>query len=329
MRQPRGLAAALCLPLFLGLLGCQHPPPPENVPADDSVNAIGIPLVLIPPGEFLMGGTETATALVSAYPNSGKTPDYFADEYPRHRVRITRAFWLGKFEVTVEQFRRFTAETGYQTEAERDGSGGWGCNLSTGRCTGRQVQYTWHNPGYPVLDAQPVVNVSYNDALAFCQWLSEKEGKRYRLPSEAEWEYANRAGTQTRYANADDPAQLPRFARAIDLSRHPEFGHVQDIVIKPDDPTAFPAPVGRLAPNAFGLHDMHGNVWEWVADWYGATYYAESPVDDPQGPPSGDLRVRRGGGWNSFPIWLRSSFRNWNSPGSRCVNLGFRVARDL
>lgn len=329
MRHLRGLVIAACLLLLLGPLGCGHLATSERARATDVVNTIGMSLIMVPAGEFLMGGTETAEALVAAYPNSGKAPDYFADEYPRHRVRITRGFFLGRFEVTVAQFRRFTTETGYKTEAESDGTGGWGCNSSTGRCEGRRPQYTWRNPGYPLVDTQPVVNVSYNDALAFCRWLSEKEGKRYRLPTEAEWEYANRAGTGTRYANSDDPAQLPHFARAIDLSRHSEFGHVQEIVIKPDDPTAFPAPVGSYAANALGLHDMHGNVWEWVEDWYGATYYAESPVDDPQGPVTGHLKVRRGGAWNSFPIWLRSSFRNWNSPGSRCVNLGFRVARDL
>lgn len=329
MRQIRVLIIVLCLSLFLGSSGCAHLAQPQNGPTNSNLEKMGIPLVAIPPGEFFMGGTETAEALLLAYPNSGKTPDYFADEYPRHRVRITKAFLLGKFEVTVAQFRHFTAETGYKTEAESDGTGGWGCNASTGRCEGRQLQYTWQNPGYPLLDEQPVVNVTYNDALAFCEWLSKKEGKHYRLPTEAEWEYANRAGTQTRYANADDPAQLPSFARAIDLSRHAEFGHVWEIVIQPDDPTAYPLPVGRLAPNSFGLHDMHGNVWEWVADWYGESYYSESPVADPQGPPNGILKVRRGGAWNSFPIWLRSSFRNWNTPSSRCVNLGFRVARDL
>ncbi len=278
MRHSRILTVALCVPLLLGSLGCAPLAHPGNVPANRNVEAIGIPLVMVPPGEFLMGGTETGEALVLAYPNSGKTPDYFADEYPRHQVRITKAFLLGKFEVTVAQFRRFTVETGYKTEAESDGTGGWGCSPSTGRCEGRQLQYTWQTPGYPLLETQPVVNVSYNDALAFCQWLSSKEGKHYRLPTETEWEYANRAGTQTRYANSDDPAQLPAFARAIDLSRHAEFGHVQEIVIQPNDPTAFPVPVGRLAPNAFGLYDMHGNVWEWVADWYGESYNAY-PVD--------------------------------------------------
>ncbi|WP_300319776.1 formylglycine-generating enzyme family protein [Accumulibacter sp.] len=329
MRRRRAFLVALGTPVLLVAIACSNLAPSGSRPANSEAEPAGIALVMVPAGEFVMGGTETAEALVAAYPTSGKGPDYFADEYPAHRVRITRAFLLGKFEVTVAQFRRFAVESGYRTEAESDGTGGWGCNAGTGKCEGRRLHYTWQNPGYPLADTQPVVNVSYNDALAFCRWLSKKEGKPYRLPTEAEWEYANRAGTRMRYANSDDPASLPSFARAIDLSRHARFGHVQQIVVSPGDATAFPAPVGSFAPNAFGLHDMHGNVWEWVADWYGATYYAESPVDDPPGPPSGEMRVRRGGAWNSFPVWLRSSFRNWNTPDSRCVNLGFRVARDL
>ena len=293
------------------------------------VDAIGTELVLIRPGEFLMGGAETAESLVAAFPNAGKTADYFADEYPAHRVRISRAFLLSKFEVTVGQFRLFTEETGYQTEAETDGTGGWGYNVSSRQSEGRRPRYSWRNPGFPQTDRHPVVNVSYNDALAFIRWLSAREGKHYRLPTEAEWEYANRAGSQTRYANSENPGELPRFARAIDLSRHAEFGHVQSIVIDANDPTAFTALVGSYEANAFGLYDMHGNVWEWVADWYGETYYAESPETDPQGPAFGEMRVRRGGAWNSFPIWLRSSCRNWNTPDSRCLNLGFRVAREL
>lgn len=112
MRHSRILTVALYVSLILGSLGCAPLAQPGNAPAIRNVEAIGIPLVMVPPGEFLMGGTQTAEALVLAYPSSGKTPDYFADEYPRHRVRITKAFLLGKFEVTVAQFRRFTVETG-------------------------------------------------------------------------------------------------------------------------------------------------------------------------------------------------------------------------
>ena len=90
----------------------------------------------------------------------------------------------------------------------------------------------------------------------------------------------------------------------------------------------FTAPVGQYHPNAWGLYDMHGNVWEWCSDWYGENYYRKSPHNDPQGPRKGNVKVRRGGGWNSFPLWSRSSFRNWNTPNSRCLNLGFRVVRN-
>jgi formylglycine-generating enzyme len=297
--------------------------------ADSPLNSVGIELIRVEPGEYLMGGIEPAEELVRAFPEMKAKPENFADEYPRHRVRITRPFLLGKFEVTVGQFRRFIDATGYRTEAETDGTGGWGYNAITGRSEGRRPHFSWRNPGYRQTEQYPVVNVTYGDVQAFLRWLSDKEHRHYRLPTEAEWEYANRAGGQTRYAKSGDARQLPTFARAVDLERQPEFDHVQDLVIAADDPTAFPVPVGSYAPNAWGFHDMHGNVWEWVADWYGETYYAESPVDDPSGPKSGEVRVRRGGGWNSFPIYLRSSFRNINTPVSRCLNLGFRVARDL
>jgi formylglycine-generating enzyme required for sulfatase activity len=292
-------------------------------------DSVGIDLIRVEPGEYLMGGSEPAEKVIQAFPGADVEAEDFTDEYPRHRVRITRPFFLGKFEVTVGQFRKFVDETGYKTEAEQDGTGGWGYNPDTAKSEGRRPHFNWRSTGYPQTDQYPVVNVTYNDALAFIGWLSTREGKRYRLPTEAEWEYANRAGSESLYSNSDDPREVPSFARAIDVSRQRAFHHVQDLTIRPNDPSAFPAPVGSYAANALGFHDMHGNVWEWVADWYGAKYYSEPPVDDPQGPASGNVRVRRGGGWNSFPFYLRSSFRNINTPGSRCLNLGFRVAREL
>lgn len=294
-----------------------------------SQNSIGIELIQVKPGEFLMGGQVAVETVVKTFPESKIKAGSLSDEYPQHRVQITKPFLLGKYEVTVGQFRQFAEETGYKTEAETDGTGGWGYNVETKKSEGRRLQFNWRNTGYPQTDRFPVVNVSYNDALAFLAWLSAKEGKHYRLPTEAEWEYVNRAGTKTFYSNGNDPKEIPKFARSTDVSRHPDFAHVQDLEISPDDPTAFPVNVGSYAPNAWGFYDMHGNAWEWVSDWYSDSYYKESPLKDPQGPPEGDVRVRRGGGWNSFPIWLRSSFRNINTPSSRCVNLGFRVAQDL
>ncbi len=173
-----------------------------------------------------------------------------------------------------------------------------------------------------------MLNVTWNDAVAFCQWLTRKEGKTYRLPTEAEWEYACRGGTATRYYNGDDPDSLAKVANVEDSRGRTTFPHVQEIEIAKEGLIKFTAPVGGFPPNPFGLYDVHGNVWEWCSDWYGEDYYAHSPVDDPQGPESGEMRVRRGGAWNSFPLWARASFRNWNTQSSRCVNLGFRAVRE-
>jgi formylglycine-generating enzyme len=294
----------------------------------ETTNSIGMTMVSIPAGEFFMGGQEPPEELVNAFPAYRRPAEFFKDEYPRHRVRITKPFQLGKYEVTVGQFRRFVEDTGFKTEAERDGRGGWGYDAATGKCRGRDTKFTWRAPGFAQTDEHPVLNVTWNDATAFCKWLSAKERRTYRLPTEAEWEYACRAGTERRYSNGDDPAALAEVANVGDDRGRTRFPHVQELDLPKNGPVKFTLTVGKFPPNRFGLCDMHGNVWEWCSDWYGADYYARSPVDDPQGPESGLRRVRRGGAWHSFPLWARAAFRNWNRPDSRCVNLGFRVAAD-
>jgi len=301
----------------------------EPAPTRTETNSIGMELVLLPAGEFSMGGQEPAEELVRAFAAYRRKAEYFQDEYPAHRVRITKPFFMGRTEVTVGQFRRFADDAGYRTEAERDGQGGWGYNAATGMCEGRNVKYSWRDPGFEQTDHHPVLNVTWNDAVAFCQWLSRKEGKTYRLPTEAEWEYACRGGTAARYNVGDDPDELPRSANVLDAKGRTTFPHVQEIEISKEGLPRFTVPVGGFPPNRFGLCDMHGNVWEWCSDWHAVDYYAHSPVDDPRGPETGAVRVRRGGAWNSFPLWARSAFRNWNTPSSRCVNLGFRVVREL
>jgi len=292
-------------------------------------NAAGIAMVEIPAGSFMMGGAESPESVAAFFTEYGRPPEYFADEYPRHRVSITRPFLLGKHEVTVGQFRQFVQATQFKTEAEQNGSGGWGYDAALGRCIGRDLRFTWQDPGFKQTDQHPVLNVSWNDCQAFCHWLTQKDGREHRLPTEAEWEYACRAGTATRYSCGDLPKSLEVVARSLDPKTMDVKLHVQDLPIPAEGDFPFTAPVGSFAANSFGLYDMHGNVWEWVSDRYGERFYEESATNDPRGPAEGHRRVRRGGAWNSFPLWSRASFRNWNTPSSRCVNLGFRVAAEI
>ena len=231
-------------------------------------NSIGMKLVLIPAGEFLMGS-----------PASDK--DARPDEKPQHRVRITRPFYLGATEVTQGQYRAVTG----QSPSHFKGS-----------------------------DDLPVEQVSWNDAIAFCDKLSALEkgqlgGARYRLPTEAEWEYACRGGSTTRYSFGDDAAHMGEFAWYADNSG------------------GKPHSVGQKRPNDFGLYDMHGNVWEWCSDLYDVKYYGYSPSADPPGPLQSTFRVSRGGGWSGIPRFARSAYRLKFTPAYRNYFVGFRVAR--
>ena len=162
----------------------------------------------------------------------------WAAEVPVHKVRVS-PFHLARYEVTVGQFRQFTTDAGYQTQAEADGKGGWGYDPATGICSGRHAKFNWREPGFPQTDDHPVLNVTWNDAVAFCDWLSRKEGYTYRLPTEAEWEYACRAGSVTKYGYGDSASVLGDYAWYGDNSR---------------DRTH---PVGQKQPNRWGLYDMH------------------------------------------------------------------------
>jgi formylglycine-generating enzyme required for sulfatase activity len=273
-----------------------------NLPVEQT-NSIGMTLVLIPPGEFDMGSPES-----EADRSSSET---------LHRVRITKPFYLGMYEVTVGQFRMFLEARGYKTEAERDGKGGYGMG-SDGKWL-QMPKYTWRNAGFMLGEDHPVVNVSWNDAAAFCQWLSGKDGKSYRLPTEAEWEYACRGGTTTPFHFG---AQLN--GREANCTENYPYG------TKDKGPyRRRTADVGSYAANSFGLFDMHGNVWEWCSDWYDSAYYSASPMDDPTGPASGTTRVDRGGAWVSVARLCRSATRSSNSPSSRYGSLGFRVVCEL
>ncbi len=285
--------------------------------------------VTVPAGRFLMGSQVPADRVAQDFAEYGRDADYFRDEYPQHPVEITKPFMMSSTEVTVGQFRSFVEQTGYQTFAEVDGTGGWGYDPVQRKCLGRDTRFSWRNPGYPQSDAHPVVNVTWEDCQAYCRWLSDKQRRVVRLPTEAEWEYANRAGTKTYYSVGNNQDDVLSQARTLEPRPETIRLAVQNLAIDPTDPPPFPVPVASYAPNPFGLYDMHGNVWEWTADWHDEKYYSHSPIQDPQGPRQGIVKVRRGGAWNTFPLWARSSFRNWNTVDTRCVNLGFRVVAEM
>ena len=192
-------------------------------------------------------------------------------ERPQHRVAITKPFYMGTHEVTNKQYEAFRPDH----KNERLAGAG---------------------------DHHPVVNVSWNDAVAFCRWLSEKEGKVYRLPTEAEWEFACRAGSATAYAWGD----------AFDVA-------------KVNNSDTGPKPVGTYGANAWNLYDMHGNVWEWCSDWYSDKYYEGCPEKNPPGPKSGEKRVIRGGSWGLPEKYIRTAFRYRADPDDKTDKFGFRV----
>ncbi|MEZ6053308.1 MAG: SUMF1/EgtB/PvdO family nonheme iron enzyme [Planctomycetaceae bacterium] len=274
---------------------------------ESEVNSIGMQLVTIPAGTFTMGLTEG-------------DKDAQDDEQPSHQVTISRDFRMGANEVTVGQFRQFVSETGYKAD------GGYRFDADRRRFLFSEDN-NWDRTGLEQTEDHPVVNVSWNDAIAFCDWLSKKERATYRLPTEAEWEYACRAGTTTRFASGngdEDMFIIGNFA----------YDKVETL-LRPEDEDdwddGFPltAPTGQFQPNRFGLFDMHGNVWEWCQDTYAATF-SKAPVTDPTGP-AGDngFRVARGGSWAHPPQRARSSERAAFKVGDRSLLTGFRVVKEV
>jgi formylglycine-generating enzyme required for sulfatase activity len=327
MRLWRGiLAAVAAVSLWLdrGAPGAEAPPGPPD-PGRPAVvtNSIGLRLVPIPPGEFLMGAPDTDDLARQ-------------DEKPPHRVRLTRRFHLGACEVTVGQFRAFVDATGFKTAAEADGRGASGYDPSRRGFEYNSGRYSWRHTGFHQDDTHPVVNVNWHDANAFCAWLSKKEGRRYRLPTEAEWEYAGRAGTTARFTTGDPVATLKRVANLCDqaLGRKWDPETVRKYGLDPgrveflpwDDGHPFTAPVGSFDPNGFGLYDILGNAGEFCADGYDPDYYAASPGEDPAGP-GGERpgHVVRGGTFLNDARLVRVSARVECPDRYRNYVIGFRV----
>lgn len=264
-------------------------PPFSPTSSNIITNSIGMDLVWIPPGQYMMG-------------SSLSEPIRETDETPQHRIQI-RGFWMSRSEVTVGQFTTFINATQHQTEGEKQG---WS-NTLEGRTWQKKQGVSWRDPGFNQSDRSPVVCVSWNDAKAFCDWLNQKEGKIYRLPTEAEWEYACRAGSAETYCFGNNDSKLSEYAWYVSNSKRQTH------------------PVCEKQANAFGLYDMYGNVYEWCEDWYASNYYARSPAVDPQGPSPDQYRNMRGGSWNDPPHYCRSADRKGLPPGYNGVSVGFRV----
>jgi formylglycine-generating enzyme required for sulfatase activity len=254
-------------------------------------------LVLIPAGEFLMGTPENEEIREEI-----ETP---------HRVRLTQPFWVGKYEVTVEQYRAFVQSTRYQTDAEKAGE-------AFGYKDGEfdlHEGITWSNAMPDQTDSHPVTCASWNDATAFCAWLSRKAVGACRLATEAQWEYACRGGTSTQFHSGDTIST----EQANYNGDHPHAGGLKGVYRRKT------LPVGTLPANAWGLHDMAGNVLEWCADWYDEDYYKASPAEDPPGASRGEERVLRGGSWDFCPVHCRSASRGSFQPWVTSASFGFRV----
>lgn len=265
-------------------------------------------MVVVPPGEFEMGF-------------DGGEPERY--EGPVRRVTISRGFAVGRYEITNAQYAQFVTETGYRGEQ--------GCHMWDGKTAVFVATASWRDPGYgrPIRDEEPVACVSWDDAQAFIAWLSERAGRKYRLLTEAEFEYASRAGSSGATPWGSDASRACEFGNVLDQSakKGPATGLEE---VPCDDGYVTVAPVGQFAPNAFGLYDMTGNVWEWVQDCY-IMPYPSAPVDGSAFERDGecDRRSVRGGGWRTRPDRQRFTFRGRDPAALRSNAFGFRVARDL
>jgi formylglycine-generating enzyme required for sulfatase activity len=228
---------------------------------------LAMKLVLIPAGAFIMGSPKPERDNRSVF-----------DDEVQHEVTISKPFYLGSTNVTVAQYAQFVKDTGQQHK----------------------------EPNISQAGDHPVVNVSWDDAQAFCQWMSKRSGKAVRLPTEAQWEFACRAGTQTRFSFGDKAADLGDYSWYS--ANNGGTTH----------------PVGQKRPNAWGLFDMHGNAWQWCSEYLGP--YVISDKTDPAGPKAGKQRVLRGGSWISDgPANCRSAHRGGDTPATRNPYYGFRV----
>ncbi|MDB5261381.1 MAG: hypothetical protein JWQ14_662 [Adhaeribacter sp.] len=258
------------------------PSAPYNMTKKDVItNSIGMEFIAIPAGSFMMGARNNVA-------------DAYDSEKPQHQVSISKLFSIGKYEVSQAQWEAIMGSNPYTLDRSNPY-----CNLP-----GMKERIT--KPNHPA-------TVSWNDAQAFIKRLNAKEGhNRYRLPTEAEWEYAARAGTTTAYSFGNNANELGKYAW---------YGEYFS--------TGGTHPAGTKPPNPWGLYDVHGNVWEWVQDFYSNSYYAQSPSIDLKGPATGKDHVVRGGSWHITADSWRSTFRKPYAPDYRGISIGFRLVMEV
>jgi serine/threonine protein kinase/formylglycine-generating enzyme required for sulfatase activity len=282
-------------------------------------NSVGMTLVLIPPGEFMMGSTDEQVEAALKVAEETKADQAVKDrirnaERPQHKVVTTKPFLMSATEVTIGQFKKFSA-TGYVTEAEKAEAAANAAPPPARpgeppAATPKPIQ-TYLHPGNAVTDDLPAAFITWNDAVNYCKWLSDQEKATYRLPTEAEWEYACRAGTTTQYSFGDDVVLLD------------QYGWYQK------NAGGASHSVGTKLPNGFGLFDMHGNLYEWCQDYFDEKWYVASTPNDPHGPFAGSYRVLRGGHWSPSASNCRSASRNNSTPPLHSYAYGFRCVRML
>lgn len=300
---------------------------PSSVAKDNQAHPAALlltgELIDVPAGSFEMGDSAgTGTDLPDGHYR-------VSAERPTHRVTL-RAFRIGRTEVTKGQFAAFVAATGYRTEAERNAAGHVGCKVLDvmTRRADYQEGMSWHRLVVPQADNVPAGCISWNDAQVYVQWLSEKTGRHFRLPSEAEWEYAARAGSISTFPWGPDLNSACLYGNVADRTPWPEGsrGHWEHMPANCKDGHFWPSAVAQYRPNAWGIHDMIGNVWEWTQDCWNASY--DGAPTDGAAWLTGDCtrRIFRGGSFDNGLPELRVPVRFSEDPGLRDLALGFRIA---
>jgi formylglycine-generating enzyme required for sulfatase activity len=290
-------------------------------PKDEFREGVDFPvMIVVPVGTFTMGSPKEEEGRDAGDPSEG----------PQHDVQIAKPFAVGKFPVTVDEFKAFVAETGHNAGLAIDALSGM-----------EQEGLSWRDPGFAQTGSHPATCLSWNDATAYAKWLSGKTGKRYRLLSESEWEYVARGQTQPgnypRYFFGNSEADFRKYGNGLDQTAQQQIPGSKGWAVLPcSDGYAYTSPVGSFRPNAFGLFDVAGNVWEWVEDAHHETYRG-APTDGRARMKGGAtwvdgktwLRVLRGGSWSNVPENLRAAFRRRFIPDTRINDVGFRLARTL